>query len=248
MCLTITITHHHVPFLMNWTFYAILPLMCCDLFLPYFWNEFINDLELFHFLVQHIFLEFVCTLFTLLHYHCLFHLAVQSASHNIQTTFVGPSFCCLLVTFLIYNQQCLWTESLFFFNTLHFFIKFLCFIVIINNFHWLQLWFKQSPPLSLSLCLNILCASFLLSLWSCSLCLVFLSIILLKALFSPFNIIRHSTSNQLFLLGLLISQCFNYFFLLFCSIFHLYLPRLLIEYFVDLLLSPWRSLLSLLCL
>ena len=39
---------------------------------------------------------FVHVLSNLLHCHCLFCLATQSAFHNIQTTFVGHSFCCLL--------------------------------------------------------------------------------------------------------------------------------------------------------
>ena len=36
--------HNHVPFLVKWTYYAIFPLMWCDLFFPYFLNVFINDL------------------------------------------------------------------------------------------------------------------------------------------------------------------------------------------------------------
>ena len=38
----------HIPFLMNWAYYyAIFPLMWCDLFLLYFWNKCVNDLEFF---------------------------------------------------------------------------------------------------------------------------------------------------------------------------------------------------------
>ena len=47
-----------------------------------------------------------------------------------------------------------------------------------------------------------MCFHFLLSLYSCSFCLVFLLIILLEAQFSSANIIRLSSSNQLFLCGL----------------------------------------------
>ena len=49
-----------------------------------------------HLAVQHVVLQFVRTLSTLLHSHCLFHLVVESAVHNIQTTFAGLSLCCLL--------------------------------------------------------------------------------------------------------------------------------------------------------
>jgi hypothetical protein len=41
----------------------------------------------------------------------------------------------------ISNQECLWSES--FPYTIHFMIKFLCFIIIISNFHLLHLWCKQ---------------------------------------------------------------------------------------------------------
>ena len=34
----------------------------------------------------HMVLQFVHTMSTLLHCHCLFHLAIRCASHNIQTT------------------------------------------------------------------------------------------------------------------------------------------------------------------
>jgi hypothetical protein len=104
-----------MPYLYSWY----------DLFLPYFLNKFINDLlELphlppfnqfgqdlifpvaFQFTYCHLYVYIIwrlnkrlCSLYalsTLLHCHCVFHLAVQSASHNIQTTFVGLSLCCLL--------------------------------------------------------------------------------------------------------------------------------------------------------
>ena len=54
------------------------------------------SLCLSHLVVQHIVLQFVSTLSTLLHCHCLFHLAGQNAAHHIQTTFAGRSLCCLL--------------------------------------------------------------------------------------------------------------------------------------------------------
>ena len=47
---------------------------------------------LHHLVVQHMALHFVHTLSSLLHNHCLFHLTVWSASHNIHTTFVNFLF------------------------------------------------------------------------------------------------------------------------------------------------------------
>ena len=71
----------------------------------------------------------------------LFHLTVQSAYHNMQTTFVGLPV--LLLSMLSSSSVIsnVWFESLSY--TIHFLIKCLCFIVFISNFHLLQLWFKQ---------------------------------------------------------------------------------------------------------
>ena len=99
------------------------------------WNA--NKLQLHNLVVQYMVLQFVRTLYTLLYCHCPFHLLIQSASHNMQTTFIGLPLCWSLYYFLISNQECLWFET--FSSTIHFLIKFLCFIVIVSNFHLLQL-------------------------------------------------------------------------------------------------------------
>jgi hypothetical protein len=51
---------------------------------------------LHHLAVQRMVLRFVLTMSTLLHCHCPFHVAIRSASHNIQTTLAGLPVYCLL--------------------------------------------------------------------------------------------------------------------------------------------------------
>ena len=85
-------------------------------------------------------------------------------------SFLFVTYC---VTFRISDQKCWWLET--FSYTTHLLIKFLCFIMVIRNFNFLQLWFKQY---SLFLSKYFICF-FLLCLCSCLFCLVFLVIIFL---------------------------------------------------------------------
>jgi hypothetical protein len=174
--------------------------MWYDLFLQYFWNEFINDfLELFSYssinvagiwlcpvafqffnlpvAISYLFIIWWFSLYT----HCPLFSTVTVCSilqfKVFLIIFIPPLqdflFVAYYVTFPISNQSCLWFEPLF--CSIHFLMKFLCFIVTISNFHLLELDLNNTLFV---FCLNNLCA-FLLSLYSCSFCLVFLLIILL---------------------------------------------------------------------
>jgi len=78
--------------------------------------------------------------------------------------------------------------------TVHFLIKFLCWIVIISNFHLLQL--DLNNTLLFYVCVNIYCALFL-ALYSCSFCVVFLLLFCSKLscyLLTLFDILHQSSS------------------------------------------------------
>jgi len=113
--------------------------------------------------------------------------------------------------------------------------KFVCCIVIISNFHLLQLWFK------LFSCQHILRTFFKFVFVYCSFCLVCLFINLPEALFLSSNIIWHSSSHQLFL-------CLSSFPIIFpaASFIPLWIMSHISvisstssEYFVHVLLPPW---------
>jgi hypothetical protein len=97
--------------------------------------------------VQHMVLQFVRTVSTLLHCHCLFHLAVQRACHYIQTTFVflPLHYCsfCLVFLLIIFLSAFLYLVILFDIlpQTKYSFVVFLLFRLLFHLLHLFLSWF-----------------------------------------------------------------------------------------------------------